>query len=39
MKEHVTIIALSNKMTRNTYAVRKLAPIFGDYPFNFKDEE
>ncbi|MFC6262417.1 serine hydrolase domain-containing protein [Flavobacterium panici] len=39
MKENVTIIALSNKMTRNTYAVRKLAPIFGDYPFNFKDEE
>lgn len=39
MKENVTIIALSNKMTRNTYAVRKLAPVFGDYPFNFKDEE
>ncbi|UUW08947.1 beta-lactamase family protein [Flavobacterium plurextorum] len=39
MKENVTIIALSNKMNRNTYAVRKLAPIFGDYPFNFKDEE
>lgn len=39
MKEGVTIIALSNKMTRNTYAVRKLAPIFGDYPFQFKDEE
>lgn len=37
--EGVTIIALSNKMTRNTYAVRKLAPVFGDYPFNFKDEE
>lgn len=39
MKENVTIIALSNKMNRNTYAVRKLAPIFGDYPFNFKHEE
>lgn len=39
MNENVTIIALSNKFTRNTYAVRKLAPIFGDYPFNFKDEE
>lgn len=38
-KEHVTIIALSNKFTRKTYAVRKLAPIFGDYPFNFKDED
>ncbi|KUJ60637.1 penicillin-binding protein [Flavobacteriaceae bacterium CRH] len=39
MKEGVTIIALSNKMTTKTYAVRKLAPIFGDYPFVFKDEE
>lgn len=39
IKENVTIIALSNRMTRNTYAVRKLVPIFGDYPFNFKDEE
>lgn len=39
IKENVTIIALSNKMTRKTYAVRKLAPIFGDYPFIFKDEE
>ncbi|MDX6184097.1 serine hydrolase domain-containing protein [Flavobacterium sp. Fl-77] len=38
MKEHVTIIALSNKMTRKTYAIRKLAPIFGDYPFKFKEE-
>ncbi|MEO7978479.1 serine hydrolase domain-containing protein [Flavobacterium sp.] len=38
-KEEVTIIALSNKMTRKTYAVRKLAPIFGDYPFKFKDDE
>lgn len=38
-KENVTIIALSNKMTRKTYAVRKLAPIFGDYPFKFKEEE
>lgn len=36
-KENVTIIALSNKFTRNTYAVRKLAPLFGDYPFVFKD--
>jgi len=39
IKEDVTIIALSNKMTTKTYAVRKLAPVFGDYPFNFKDEE
>lgn len=39
VKENVTIIALSNKFTRNTYAVRKLAPLFGDYPFRFDDEE
>jgi CubicO group peptidase (beta-lactamase class C family) len=38
-KENVTIIALSNKFTRNTYAIRKLAPLFGDYPFEFKDED
>lgn len=39
VKDHVTIIALSNKFTRNTYAVRKLAPLFGDYPFKFDDED
>ena len=39
VKENVTIIALSNKFTRNTYAVRKLAPLFGDYPFKFDDED
>ncbi|MGL2993343.1 serine hydrolase domain-containing protein [Flavobacterium sp. TSSA_36] len=38
-KEKVTIIALSNKMTKNTYAVRKLAKLFGDYPFKLEDEE
>lgn len=32
-KEKVTIIALSNKYTKKTYMVRKLAPYFGDYPF------
>lgn len=32
-KEKVTIIALSNKFTKKTYLVRKLAPHFGDYPF------
>ena len=36
--ENVTIIALSNKFTRKTYAVRKLAPLFGDYPFKVEDE-
>lgn len=39
MKEGVTIIALSNKFNKNIYAVRKLAPVFGDYPFEFGDEE
>jgi CubicO group peptidase (beta-lactamase class C family) len=36
--ENVTIIALSNKFTHKTYAVRKLAPLFGDYPFKVEDE-
>ncbi len=36
--ENVTIIALSNKYTKSTYAVRKLAPIFGSYPFKVEDE-
>ncbi|OOV29827.1 penicillin-binding protein [Flavobacterium sp. LM5] len=38
-KEKVVIIALSNKMTRSTYSVRKLATLFGDYPFKLEDEE
>ena len=38
-KENVTIIALSNRFTKNTYAVRKLAPLFGDYPFKTDDED
>jgi CubicO group peptidase (beta-lactamase class C family) len=36
--ENVTIIALSNKFTRSTYAVRKLSVLFGDYPFKVADE-
>ena len=36
MNENVTIIALSNKFNRNTYAVRILAPVFGDYPFKLE---
>jgi CubicO group peptidase (beta-lactamase class C family) len=40
LKEHVIIIALSNKFTTKTYQVRKLAPSFGDYPFKLgKDEK
>jgi CubicO group peptidase (beta-lactamase class C family) len=38
-KEKVTIIALSNKFTRNVYAIRKLAPLFGDYPFEFNEKD
>lgn len=37
--ENVTIIALSNKFNRSTYAVRKLSVLFGDYPFKIKDVE
>ncbi|RKT00482.1 serine hydrolase [Flavobacterium sp. 123] len=37
-KENVTIIALSNKFTKQTYNVRKLSKIFGDYPFETDDE-
>lgn len=35
--ENATIIALSNKFNRSTYAVRKLSVLFGDYPFKVKD--
>ena len=38
-KEHVTILALSNKMNKSTYNVKKLAPLFGDYPFETDTEE
>ncbi|UQD57329.1 serine hydrolase [Flavobacterium sp. K5-23] len=37
-KDQVTIIALSNKFTRKTYDVRKLAVLFGDYPFKIEDD-
>lgn len=39
IKDNVTIIALSNKFNKNVYSVRKLAPAFGDYPFDFEDED
>jgi CubicO group peptidase (beta-lactamase class C family) len=38
-KEQVTIIALSNKMNKSTYNVKKIAPLFGDYPFETDTEE
>ena len=38
--ENVSIIALSNKCSKNVYKVRNLAPLFGDYPFKgIKEEE
>lgn len=36
-KENVTIIALSNKYSKNPYNVRKLSALFGDYPFRLED--
>ena len=39
LNEHVTIIALSNKYTTKTYQVKKLAPLFGDYPFKLSKDE
>jgi CubicO group peptidase (beta-lactamase class C family) len=33
-KEKVTIITLSNKYTKKTYQSKKLAGLFGDYPFS-----
>lgn len=38
-KENVTIIALSNKFSRNTYNIRKLSVLFGDYPFQLYNEK
>ncbi len=39
INENVTIIGLSNKFTHNVYAARKLAPLFGDYPFKLEKGE
>ncbi|MFN3968818.1 serine hydrolase domain-containing protein [Flavobacterium sp.] len=37
-KEKVTIITLSNKFTRKTYQSKKLASLFGDYPFKLNED-
>jgi len=37
-KENVTIIALTNKSMKSVYNIRKLAPLFGDYPFKLEEE-
>ncbi len=36
-KEKLTIIALSNKFNRATYKVKRVASLFGDYPFKVSD--
>jgi CubicO group peptidase (beta-lactamase class C family) len=36
-KEKVTIIVLSNKYTHKTYQTKRLAALFGDYPFKLDD--
>lgn len=38
-KEKVTIIVLSNKFTKKTYQAKRLATLFGDYPFKLDDGE
>ena len=37
-KEKVTIIVLSNKFTKKTYQTKRLAALFGDYPFKLNDD-
>jgi len=37
-KENVTIIALTNKSMKSVYNVKRLAPLFGDYPFKVEEE-
>ena len=39
VKDSVTMIAISNKFTRKPYQTKRLAPKFGDYPFQFNEEE
>jgi CubicO group peptidase (beta-lactamase class C family) len=36
-KEKVTMIVLSNKYTHKTWQTKKLASLFGDYPFKLDD--
>ncbi len=37
-KEKVTMIVLSNKYTKKTYQTKRLAVLFGDYPFKLQDD-
>ncbi len=38
-KEKVTMIVLSNKYTKKTYQTKRLAALFGDYPFKLDDDD
>ncbi|NMH26968.1 serine hydrolase domain-containing protein [Flavobacterium silvaticum] len=38
-KEKVMILALSNKFSKKPYMIKKLAPLFGDYPFKKEKED
>jgi CubicO group peptidase (beta-lactamase class C family) len=38
-KDSVTIIAISNKYSKKPYQTKRLAPKFGDYPFEFNESE
>jgi CubicO group peptidase (beta-lactamase class C family) len=37
-RENVTLICLSNKFSRKPYVIKKLAALFGDYPYDLEDE-
>jgi CubicO group peptidase (beta-lactamase class C family) len=37
-RENVTLICLSNKFSRKPYNIKKLAALFGDYPFELGEE-
>jgi CubicO group peptidase (beta-lactamase class C family) len=37
-KEKVTMIVLSNKYTKKAYQTKKLAALFGDYPFKLNED-
>lgn len=37
-KEKVTIIALSNRYSRKVYDAIQISSLFGDYPYNLKDD-
>ncbi|WP_293872404.1 serine hydrolase domain-containing protein [Flavobacterium sp.] len=37
-KEKVSIIVLSNKFTKKTYQTKRVASLFGDYPFKLADD-